>query len=86
MQTENRQPLNTVEAAAFMETSVEAPQKAKGRIMIEVSNPITTQPNELTSVCYMPMVTAMLFIKANIHNQHVSPERKHMENIKFMSH
>lgn len=42
--------------------------------MIEVSNPICTQPNELTSVCYLPIVTAMLFTKANIRNQHVSVE------------
>lgn len=32
---------------AFMENSVAAPQKAKGRVMMEVSNPTCAQSNEL---------------------------------------
>lgn len=60
---------------AFMENSVAAPQKAKGRVMMEISNPTCAQSNELKTVCYMPMFTAVLFTKANMQDYHLSPDR-----------
>lgn len=74
--------MNTVEEqiiATFMEYNVEVPQKGKG------SSLLCIHPNELRSICYTPMFTAVLFTEAYIQIQCVSTKRRHKENIKYVS-